>query len=145
MKNNIDKLFSSPKRLDRLYGVRKLYEDLGSTKKKSLAFMNIVQALKTNKKKSYKPSKEVRKFFFQTAEVYKIKPIYTKFFPNTSTAEAVQEEEEEQVQRIQEEGEQVQHVQEEEEQVQHVQEEDKQVAEFEVEDDEAVPTYLHVS
>ena len=51
MKNNIDKLFSSPKRLDSLYGVRKLYEDLGSKKKKSLAFMNIVQALKTNKKK----------------------------------------------------------------------------------------------
>ena len=135
MKNQIEKLFSSPNRLESLYGVRKLYKDIGSKNKKSLAFTNIVQALKTKKQKSYKPTKEVRKFFFKTAEVYKIKPMYSKFFPNTSTAEAVQEEEEEQVQRIQKEG----------EQVQHVQEEDKQVAEFEVEDDEAVPTYLHVS
>ena len=79
MKNQIEKLFSSPNRLESLYGVRKLYKDIGSKNKKSLAFTNIVQALKTKKQKSYKPTKEVRKFFFKTAEVYKIKPMYSKF------------------------------------------------------------------
>ena len=93
MFDKIEKLFSSPLELEKLYGIRKMFKDLEG-RKKHLAIFNVLKALKRTKQKSYKPSKEIRKFFLETAKRYKKDPRYANYLPNVSTRETIDPEKE---------------------------------------------------